>query len=413
MRPMAAPAPRLEPVPARARTDGFAWYVAGVAAWFGAFGMQQVLFSWLVVGELRAEPRWVGVAQSASMIPSFLFILLGGAVADRRDRRSLLVLLHLVAGSLAGFLLAVVAGGWLSLALLVAYALGIGTVSAFVMPARDSLLSEVAGANMMRAVTAMTLVQWAAQAVGALLGGAAAWIGTRPALGLLVATFLAGAPAIARLAPAPPRAGAPHAALRPADLVVGVREVLRSPLLRPILLLVAAVGVLFVGPMMVVFPLLIRDYYDGDIAQLGMLQMAFPIGTILGSVAILLRGGIRRKGLAQLAALAFGCVCLGAVALGLPLWGALVAVVFWGVGAAIFMNSGRTVFQEKAPPEQRGRVLSVYSLGFMGASGLLGAPLSGVLIDVVGPLETCAVASAVMLGVVLVAFATTEIARVE
>jgi MFS family permease len=410
---MAAPATRLEPTPARAQPTGFAWYVAGVATWFAAFGMQQVLFSWLVVGELRAEPRWVGVAQSASMIPTFLFILLGGAVADRRDRRSLLLRLHLLAGALALFLVAVVASGRLSLPLLIAYAFGIGTVSAFVIPARDSVLSEVAGANMMRAVTAMTLVQWGAQAGGALVGGSARWIGTVPALGLLLATFLAGAPAIARLAPAPPRAGAPHAALRPADLVVGVREVLRSPLLRPILVLVAAVGVLFVGPMMVVFPLLIRDYYGGDIAQLGMLQMAFPIGTILGSVAILLRGGIRRKGMAQLAALAFGCVCLGSVAFGLPLWGTLVAIVFWGVGAAIFMNSGRTVFQEKAPPEQRGRVLSVYSLGFMGASGLLGAPLSGVLIDLVGPLATCGLASAAMLAVVGATLATTEIARVE
>ncbi len=410
---MAAPAPRLEPTPAEVRSEGFAWYVTGVATWFAAFGMQQVLFSWLVVGELDAEPRWVGVAQSASMVPSFLFILLGGAVADRRDRRSLLLVLHLLAGGLAVFLVSLVASGWLSLPLLIAYALGIGTVSAFVMPARDSLLSEVAGANMMRAVTAMTLVQWAAQAFGALVGGSAAWIGTVPALCLLMATFLAGVPALAKLAPAPPRSGAPHAALRPADLVVGLREVLGSPLLRPILFLVAAVGVLFVGPMMVVFPLLIRDYYGGDIAQLGMLQMAFPIGTILGSLAILLRGGIRRKGRAQLFALAGGCLCLGAVGLGLPLWGTLVAVVFWGVGAAIFMNSGRTVFQEKAPPAHRGRVLSVYSLGFMGASGLLGAPLSGLLIDLVGPLATCGIASAVMLGVVAATLATTEIARVE
>jgi len=90
---MAEPAPRLATSPGTAR--GFGWYVAGVATWFGAFGMQQVLFAWLVVGELHAEARWVGVAQSASMIPNFLLILLGGAVADRSDRRRLLIRLHL------------------------------------------------------------------------------------------------------------------------------------------------------------------------------------------------------------------------------------------------------------------------------------------------------------------------------
>jgi MFS family permease len=392
---------------------GFPWYVAGVATWFGAFGMQQVLFSWLVVGELHAEARWVGVAQSASMIPSFLLILLGGALADRLDRRGLLIRLHLIATALALGLVAVVAGGALSLGLLILYALCIGGTAAFVMPARDALLSEVAGENMMRAVTAMTLVQWGAQAAGAFIGGGARWIGTVPALGLLAATYLAGAPTLARLAKAPPRAGAPHAALKVADLWIGVREVWRSPLLRPVAFLVAAVGALFVGPMMVVFPLLIRDYYGGDIAQLGLLQMCFPIGTIAGSLALLARGGIRRKGRAQIASLVAGSGCLGSVGFGLPLWGTLLAVVCWGMGAAVFMNSGRTVFQEQAPPAQRGKVLSVYMLGFMGASGLVGAPVSGLMVGWLGPLATCFAASLSMLAVVAVALATTEIARVE
>jgi MFS family permease len=406
---MAEPVARVESSPARA----FAWYVAGVATWFGAFGMQQVLFAWLVVGELRAEAHWVGVAQSASMVPSFLLILLGGAVSDRRDRRALLIRLHLLATALALGLVAAVAGGALSLGVLIVYALAIGSTSAFVAPARDALLSDVAGESMMRAVTTMTLVQWSAQAAGALIGGSARWIGTVPALGLLVATYLAGAPTLARLAKGPPHSAGAYAALRPADLWVGVRTVLRSPLLRPVAILVSAVGALFVGPMMVVFPLLIRDHYGGDVAELGLLQMCFPIGTIVGSLLLLARGGVRRKGLAQIGALVAGAACLGSVGFGLPLWGTLLAVVLWGLGAAVFMNSGRTVFQEQAPPERRGSVLSVYMLGFLGASGLVGAPVSGFLAGWIGPLATCFAASASMLVVVALVVATTEIVRVE
>jgi MFS family permease len=99
--PVAQPArvpDRPEPTPA---THAYPWYVGGVGTWFAAMGMQSVLFSWLVVGELRAEPRWVGIAQSASMVPSFLLILLGGAIADRVDRRRLLVWLHCGAALLA------------------------------------------------------------------------------------------------------------------------------------------------------------------------------------------------------------------------------------------------------------------------------------------------------------------------
>jgi MFS family permease len=375
--------------------------------------MQQVLFAWLVVGELRAEARWVGVAQSATMLPSFALILLGGAIADRRDRRAMLIGLHLLATALSLVLLGSVAAGWLSLGLLIAYALGMGTISAFTVPARDSLLSEVAGANLMRAVTTMTLMQWTAQAVGSMIAGSARWIGTVPALGLHALTIFGGVPALSRLAPAPPRDGRPQNALRLADLGVGVLEVVRSPHLRPVLLMVAAVGVLFMGPMLVVYPLLVRDYYAGDVGQLGVLQMAFPIGTILGSLGILTRGGIRRKGLAQLVALVAGAFCLGAVGLGLPFWGTFVATVLWGVAASVFMNSGRTIFQEKAPPSQRGRVLSVYSLGFMGASGLVGAPAAGVMIDVIGPLSACLLDSALMFGVAGAVAALTQIRHVE
>jgi MFS family permease len=392
---------------------GFPWYVAGVATWFAGFGMQQVLFSWLVVGELHAEPRWVGIAQSASMVPNFLLILLGGALADRHDRRGLLIRLHWIATAFAVGLAAVVASGAVSLGWLIAYALAIGSVGAFVMPARDALLSEVAGPNLMRAVTAMTLVQWGSQAGGSLVGGSARWIGTVPALGLLVATYFAGVPTLARLVKAPPRDGAAHVALRLSDLGVGVREVWRSPMLLPVALLVAAVGALFVGPMMVVFPLLIRDHYGGDVAQLGLLQMCFPVGTILGAGLLLLRGGIRRKGLAQIAALVAGSGCLGVVGFGLPLWGTLLAVVCWGLGAAVFMSAGRTVFQEQAPPAVRGKVLSVYMLGFMGASGLIGAPVSGLLVGWLGPLGTCFASALSMLAVVAVVAAATGIGRMD
>jgi MFS family permease len=408
---MAEPARAAEAHPAPPPTGGYGWYVAGVSSWFGAFGMQQVLFAWLVVGVLDAPARWVGIAQSASMIPNFLLILLGGAVADRSDRRGLLIRLHLLAAVLALGLMTIVARDAISLPLLILYALAIGSTSAFVMPARDALLSEVAGANMMRAVTAMTLVQWASQAAGAFIGGSARWIGTVPALCVLAATYLIGAPTLSRLAKAPPKG--PPRALRLTDLGVGVREVWASPQLRPVVILVGAVGALFVGPMMVVLPLLIRDYYGGDVAQLALLQMCFPIGTILGSLALLARGGIRRKGLAQIGALLSGCFCLGAVGFGLPLWGTLFAVLLWGTGAAVFMNAGRTVFQEKATPATRGRVLSVYTLGFMGASGLVGAPLSGFLAGWIGPLGTCFATSGAMVVVVVAVLALTPIRQVE
>src|SRR5262245_54591014 len=96
----------------------YGWFIAGVATWFTAIGMQGVLFSWLVVGVLHAQAEWVGIAQSATMLPAVVLMLLGGAVADRHDRRNLLIGFHLIAFLLSTSLVVLVASETLSLPLL-------------------------------------------------------------------------------------------------------------------------------------------------------------------------------------------------------------------------------------------------------------------------------------------------------
>jgi MFS family permease len=319
------------------------------------------------------------------MLPSVALLLLGGAVADRYDRRSLLIGLHLIAAVLSASLVVLVVSETLSLPLLLVYALGMGSVQAFVMPARDAMLSEVAGPNLLRAIGGLTLTQWGTQALGALLAGSARWIGTAPALSLQVILLLSGVPVLSKLPAAAPLAANTRKQLHLSEVIAGAREVMRSPVLPPVFLLVTAVGALFIGPFMVVFPMLVRDYYGGDVGQLALLNMAFPLGTIFGSLLVLWRGRIQRKGRIQLISLTTGAGCLGVISLGLPLWGTLTAICGWGIGAAIFTTAGRTMFQEHAPPSHRARVLSVYTFGFMGAAGLVGAPLSGILVEWFGP----------------------------
>ena len=396
-----------------ARQTAYIWFISGVGSWFTAFGMQGVLFSWLVVGVLQAEAEWVGIAQSALMLPSILLVLIGGMVADRSDGRLLLIGLHVVASVLSACLVVMVANEWLSMSLLIGYALCMGSVQAFVMPTRDSLLSEVAGANMLRAVAGMTLTQWLSQALGALLAGSARWLGIVPALCMHSLILLAGAPTLQKLPPTPPQSREGQTRANLSDILEGVHEVLESPVLRPLLVLVTMVGIGFIGPYLVVLPILVRDYYGGDVAQLAALNMAFPIGTIFGAGTVLWYGGMRRKGLAQVLALLGGASCVGVLSFGLPFWGALLAVGVWGTSASIFMSAGRTVFQEQARPSHRARVLSVYTLGFMGTTGLIGAPLAGVMVDWVGPLMTCTFASGVMFVAVLCVAMFTRVTQVE
>jgi MFS family permease len=403
---MPAAAPRVRPTP----SPTFRWFLGSLAAYFAAFGLQGVLFSYLVVFFLAADAAWVGVAQSCLMAPAVLFLLVGGALADRVDRRRLLIGLSLAASALSACLLVAVASGVLTLGLLLAFALAMGTVQAFIIPARDSLLSEVAGTNLGFAVAMTMLTQWGMQALGALAGGSAHFVGIEPAIALHALLILGGVLPLTRLPPSPP-ALRHESGSRLQELVAGVREVLGSPALLPPFLMVAIVGIAFIGPFSVVFPIMIRTIYGGGVGELGLLNSSFSIGTILGSLLVLQRGGIRRRGRAQLAALAMGALCLGAVGLEISFPALLGAVVLWGSAAAVFMNAGRGIFQEKAPATHRGRVLAVYTLGFMGSSGLVGAPLFGALVDLIGPLRSCQLSAAAVLVTVALAGALTDAAR--
>jgi MFS family permease len=158
---------------------------------------------------------------------------------------------------------------------------------------------------------------------------------------------------------------------------------------------------------------MVRDVYQGDAQLLGFVFMTFPIGTILGSLALRARGRIERKGRAQLMALAAGAVTLAGVSLGLPFPLTVGLLMLWGVAASVFMAAGRTIFQENAPDTHRGRVLSVYTLAFMGASGAIGAPLAGLLHATLGPLGACGVAGVAMLLVVGVTAVATDVRKLE
>lgn len=435
------------------RRGAYGWFIAGVGSWFASWGMQGVLFSWLLVGELKAEAELVGTAQMCQMLPALLLLLVAGATADRHDRRKLLMALHTTGAAITAAMAVLVGAGLLSFGALVTYAICMGAVGAFVWPARDSLLSEVARGDLMQAVTGMTMTQFGLQAVGALIAGSARWMGSAPALGMQAAVLLLGVlplsmlparpgsrsgvrpaegaratahPAPPELAPGSPAwvgekeqlgdgprrrgGGGPGQTWR--EIVEGLREVWRSPRLRSPVLLVIANGVFFIGPFFVVFPLLVRDFYGGDAANLSLVYMSFPIGTITGSLVLLLRHGIRRKGRALLIALMGGSICLAAVALGLPFWGFVLLVFAWGLCGSVFFNTSRTLVQQAAPATHRARVLSVYGLGVMG-TGPIGALLSGLLATIAGSLGACALAGMAMLIVVLVAWVFTGIRRLE
>jgi MFS family permease len=372
--------------------------------------MQSVIFSWLVVWDLQVSAEWVGVAQTTAMLPSLALLLLGGATADRHDPRRLLILLHALAALPPTLLAAAVATGRLSLGGLLLFALCMGTLTAFTLPARDALLSRVAGRDMLRAVTGMTATQFGAQALGALAAGAARWVGGAPMLlaqGLVLTVGSLAAARVPRAAargPLPPRPGL-H------GLTLGLRAVVRDPGLRGLTLCLMGVGLFFIGPFLVTFPLLVHGHYAGDVTTLSIVFMLFPVGTITGSLVLRARG-VRRKGRAALLALASGAAALGFMGRGPPLPALFLAIFCWGLAGSVFINCSRTLFQEAAPPALRGRVLSVFQLCFVGAAPV-GSLSAGFCNGWIGPLATLELFACAMLALVVSIWLATPTSRLD
>jgi MFS family permease len=386
----------------------YGWYLATAASWFGGLGLQQVMLPWLVVGELAASAEWTGFVQMANMLPSLVLLLVGGALADRRDPRGLLTWLHALAALPSLALAFAIDGGHLSVGIVVACATAMGALNAFSNPARDSLLSQVAGRNVLRAVTGLTIAQFASQGAGMLAAGSARWLGTAPVLVVQAAIVVAGAGLARGL---PTRAPAPVRSAGPGDTLAGLRIVLASPL-RAVLALTCGIGFLFSASYNVVLPVLVRDVYAGDVQDVSLVMLTFPVGTILGSFVLLSRGGIRKKGRALVLSLAIAAASVIASGLGLPFLAVVAAGLVWGLAGAVFLNMGRTLFQERAPEAERARVLAVNHLGFM-ATAPLGALLSGFVAAELGPRAALVGFGAGMLALVALVTLASDVSAME
>ncbi|MCY4012595.1 MAG: MFS transporter [Gammaproteobacteria bacterium] len=382
-------------------------YCLATGTWFAAHGVQGVMFAWLVTMVLHETPQMVGVAQMAMLVPVMLLMLFGGGVADALGGRRIAILAQSFAVVPSIGLLLVLAFDALDFRLMIIYAVAMGCATAFVTPARDGLLNLVAEGRIQRTVTLVSLIQFGVQMIGFTVAGLAGRIGPLAVIGFQTAVLIVGAVAYTRL-PAPPVRSVVMPSLR--DLVGSVLEgsqtVLRSDAMRPVVVQNIAMGICFMGSYIVAMPLLVREVYQGDAADLSMVMIANALGLVTSILLLLLGGGLRRQGRALLLAHFLGCIFLAAAGLDFGFWAAIGCIYLWGACGGVAMSMSRTIMQEAAPDGQRGRVMAFFSFSFMGA-GPLGALIAGYLVGWVGPPIALFISSATLM-VVIVAVALTS-----
>lgn len=370
------------------------WYLLGAGSWFVAHGIQSVLFAWLVTIVLQAPASQVGIAQMSMLLPSMLLLLVVGWLADRFGGRRLAIVSQVAACVPTLALAGVLATGNLTFATLVLYALGMGTAQAFLAPARDGLLSEVAGGRIQRTVVLVSMIQFGVQILGFALSAQAERIGGTVVLVCQALVLGAGAIAYARV-PAVAASTPRHQSGMLASIVEGGRTVWNNHAMRTVMLVNAAVATFFMGSYIVAIPLLVREQYGGSSASLAWLNVANVIGLILTNAVLYHRADVQRRGRVMLIAHFAGASVLWLLGTGLPLAAAAVVIGIWGATGGVAMSMARTIMQQQAPDDQRGRVMAFYSLSFMGA-GPVGALLTGWLAEAFGAAGALFVAAASM-----------------
>ncbi len=359
--------------------------------------MQSVMFAWLVTMVLRETPEMVGIAQMCLLVPTTLFLLVGGSVADHLGGRRVAALAQLVAALPPCLLLVVIASDGLTFNAMLAYAIVIGLTQAFVTPARDGLLNHVAEGSIQRTVVLTSIIQFGVQMAGFLLASFADRVGAEPILGVQTMVLIIGAYAFTRLPRALDQSSSTGPLLRGlgTSIADGARTVMRSRSMRMIAVQNTAMGICFMGSYIVTLPLLIREVHNGSSADLGLLNAANSLGLVTTILVLMRFGDIVRQGRALLLSQAAGAIMLAAIGIGLSFSMTLVCIFLWGMCGGIAMSMARTIMQEQAPPDQRGRAMSFYAFSFMGA-GPIGALANGFLVDGVGPELALVIASSVM-----------------
>jgi MFS family permease len=347
----------------------------------------------LLVYQLTGSALRTSLLATLELAPYLVFGLFAGALADRWDRRRLMVGCDLTNAALLGSIPAAAAAGALTLAHLYAVALLSAALFVWFDAAHFGALPALVGRErLVAANSALTAAASVIGIVGPAAGGAlAAAIGAAPAVGLDAASFALSAVCLALIPRAlgPARAsggggapGAPGLVRRTLeDIGEGLRFLWRQHLVRLLTLLGVGLGVTggAVNGLLVVYAVETLGLARND-ARIGWLFAAGAAGALLASLALPRLAQRAPAGRITLAGLAGGLVCLAGLALTRDLWTALALRLAWNLCYILVIITGISLRQRVTPDALQGRVNTTARM--IAAGGVpFGAALGGVVAE--------------------------------
>ena len=389
------------------RVRNYRLYFAGQGISLIGTWMQGIGQAWLVL-KLTNSGTAVGIVTAMQFLPVFILAPFGGVLADRFPKRRMLLYTQTLAALLALTLGVLVATDKVQVWMIVLLALGLGVVNSLDNPTRQSFVHELVGRDDLRnAVTLNSLEVNLCRIIGpALAGIIIVKIGIAPCFLINAGSFVGVIACLALM-----REGE----LRPSKRVEAAKGQIRegfayvrnSPTILTVLLMMGLVGTL-TYEFNVTLELLTKFTYHMDADAYAFLTSAMGLGAVVGG---LLTAGRRTAALRGLVIAAFG-FAITMVALAAAPNFLVAALIMIPVGACslAFTSLTNTILQMEAAQQMRGRVMSLWTVAFLGST-VVGAPIVGWVGQRFNPRASILVGAAAALAAGIIGLAAAQRAR--
>jgi len=359
------------------RVRNYRLFAGGQVISLAGTWMQRIAQDWLILELSDSSPVALGVATGLQFAPTLLLSLWGGVLADRYDKRRMLVAVQSGMGLCALVLGVLDVSGAVRLWQVYLLCVVLGTFTALEVPVRQAFVSEMVGPDQLaNAVGLNSMTFNTARIVGPSIAGVLITaIGTGWVFLLNAASFVAVLAALMSMDPTKLLRSDPVARRR-GQLREGLRYVRSRPVLSGLLALVFVVSMFGIN-FPVTLPLLSRNVFHAGPEAYGLLTTVFAAGSLAGAVVGARRVGRPRLRMVVGSALVFG-LCETAAGLMPTLVATGVLLVPTGLAALVFTTAANSSVQLSVEPSMRGRVMGLYFLLFLGSTPL-GAPVLGLL----------------------------------
>jgi len=355
------------------------YYIGQIISTSGTF-IQSIAQAWLVL-ELTNSGIALGITTALQYLPILIFGPYGGVIADRISKRKILYFTQSISGVLALILGVLVATGLVKVWMVYILAFCLGMVNVFDNPARQTFYIELVGPdNLRNAVTLYSTLVNLARIIGPAIAAALiASVGLAPCfiingISYIAVVIMLGMMRAGELLITPP---VPRAK---GQLQEGFKYVASSNILGPTLLMMAIIGTL-TFEFQVSLPLIAHSTFNGDASSYAFLSISMGVGAVIGGIFFASRKGIKPYKLVS-ASLLFGLAVLAAALMPSLLVTGL-AMVLVGICSINFSSLGNTTLQLVSSPQMRGRVMSFWSVAFLGST-TIGGPIVGWFAQAVG-----------------------------